>query len=59
MKRILIVDDAATIRLYYRTILEGAGFRVVEAMNGITAYAGSALLGDGSVLMILNLREVI
>jgi two-component system, chemotaxis family, chemotaxis protein CheY len=37
MKRILIVDDAATIRLYYRTILEGAGFGVAEAVNGIEA----------------------
>jgi two-component system, chemotaxis family, sensor kinase CheA len=28
-------------------------------LAGITAYAGSALLGDGSVLMILNIREVV
>ena len=28
-------------------------------LSGITAYAGSALLGDGSVLMILNIREVV
>ena len=28
-------------------------------MAGITAYAGSALLGDGSVLMVLNIREVV
>ncbi len=37
MKRILIVDDAATLRLYYRTILEGAGYHVVEAINGVEA----------------------
>lgn len=37
MKRILIVDDAATVRLYYRSILEGAGYRVAEALNGIEA----------------------
>ena len=35
MKRILIVDDAATVRMYYRTILENAGYQVVEAVNGI------------------------
>lgn len=35
MKRILIVDDAATVRMYYRTILEEAGYLVVEAVNGI------------------------
>jgi CheY-like chemotaxis protein len=26
MKRILIVDDAATVRMYYRSILEGANY---------------------------------
>ncbi len=36
-KRILIVDDAATVRLYHREILEAANFRVEEAMNGIEA----------------------
>lgn len=36
-KRILVVDDAATVRMYHRQILEGAGFVVVEAINGIEA----------------------
>jgi len=35
MKHILIVDDAATIRMYYRKILEPAGYNVQEAMNGL------------------------
>lgn len=35
MKRILIVDDAATVRMYHRAILETAGFAVDEAVNGI------------------------
>jgi two-component system chemotaxis response regulator CheY len=37
MKRILVVDDAATVRLYHRGILEGAGFAVHEAANGAEA----------------------
>ena len=37
MKRILIVDDAATVRMYHRNILESAGYVVEEAMNGIEA----------------------
>ena len=37
MKRILIVDDAATVRMYHRNILESAGYSVDEAMNGIEA----------------------
>ena len=37
MKRILIVDDAATVRMYHRNILESAGYSVEEAVNGIEA----------------------
>jgi two-component system chemotaxis response regulator CheY len=36
-RRILIVDDAATVRMYHRGILESAGYAVEEAMNGIEA----------------------
>ena len=37
MIRILIVDDAATVRMYHRQILESAGYAVAEAVNGIEA----------------------
>jgi len=37
MKRILIIDDAATVRMYHRNILESAGYVVEEAVNGIEA----------------------
>jgi len=37
MKHILIVDDAATVRMYHRSILEAAGYLIDEAMNGIEA----------------------
>jgi two-component system chemotaxis response regulator CheY len=36
-KRILIVDDASTVRMYHRAILESAGYTVEEAVNGIEA----------------------
>ncbi|WP_119679342.1 response regulator [Indioceanicola profundi] len=36
-RRVLVVDDATLVRLYYRTALEGAGFEVEEAINGIEA----------------------
>lgn len=35
--RILIVDDAGLVRMYYREALEGAGFDVDEALNGLEA----------------------
>ena len=36
-KKILVVDDASLVRLYYRSILESAGFQVAEALNGLEA----------------------
>lgn len=33
--RVLIVDDATVVRMYYRQILEAAGYGVDEAINGI------------------------
>jgi two-component system, chemotaxis family, chemotaxis protein CheY len=35
--RILVVDDASLVRLYYRQILEGPNFEVEEAFNGLEA----------------------
>ena len=34
-KRVLIVDDAALVRAYYRQALERAGYEVDEALNGL------------------------
>jgi two-component system chemotaxis sensor kinase CheA len=31
---------------------------MVGVLGGLSAYAGSALMGDGSVLMVLNIKEV-
>ena len=36
-KRVLVVDDANLVRLYYRSALESAGFEVAEALNGLEA----------------------
>lgn len=36
-KAVLVIDDASLVRLYYRSILEGAGYRVEEALNGLEA----------------------
>jgi two-component system, chemotaxis family, chemotaxis protein CheY len=34
---VLVVDDAATVRLYHTSLLADAGFRVAEAANGLEA----------------------
>jgi two-component system chemotaxis response regulator CheY len=33
--RVLVVDDATVVRLYYRQILEREGYEVDEAINGL------------------------
>ncbi|WP_433791670.1 response regulator [Actinoplanes sp. CA-252034] len=35
--RVLVVDDAATVRLYHTSLLSDAGFEVNEAANGLEA----------------------
>ena len=37
MKKILVVDDSVTVRLYHRHILQGAGYDIDEAENGMEA----------------------
>jgi two-component system, chemotaxis family, chemotaxis protein CheY len=36
-KRVLVIDDASLVRLYYRDALERAGYEVDEALNGLEA----------------------
>jgi two-component system, chemotaxis family, chemotaxis protein CheY len=35
--RVLVVDDAGLVRLFYRSALEACGFEVDEALNGLEA----------------------
>ncbi|MGB4497567.1 MAG: response regulator [Methylococcaceae bacterium] len=37
MKNILVIDDAATVRMYHCNILTAAGYQTDEAINGIEA----------------------
>lgn len=37
MKRILVVDDSVTVRMYHKQILQGAGYEIDEAENGMEA----------------------
>jgi len=36
-KTVLVIDDSSLVRLYYRSILENAGYHVEEALNGLEA----------------------
>lgn len=53
-KRVLVVDDAALVRLYYRATLERCGFHVEEALNGVEAL--EKLLAEPFDLMIVDVN---
>ena len=57
-KTILVVDDAALVRTYYRAILERAGFRVGEALNGLEALE-TLLAGTVDLLVVdINMPQM-
>ncbi len=58
MKRILIVDDAATVRMYHRSILEGEGYAVEEAINGIEALEKSLQQTFDLYLVDINMPKL-
>lgn len=53
-KRILVVDDASLVRLYYRDALVRAGYRVDEALNGLEAL--EKLLVEPVDLLIVDIN---
>ncbi len=53
-RNVLIVDDAATVRLYHSSILRAAGYDVAEAVNG---YEGlEAALSAGYSLLVVDVN---
>lgn len=58
MKRILIVDDAATVRMYHRNLLEAAGYAVEEAVNGIEALEKTLQLPFDLYVVDINMPKL-
>ena len=54
-KRILIIDDAALVRRFYRGPLQAAGFEVEEALNGLEALE-TLLQAPGFDLLIVDIN---
>jgi two-component system, chemotaxis family, chemotaxis protein CheY len=53
-RRVLVVDDGITMRLFYRSVLEAAGFVVEEAINGVEGY--EKVLTQPFDLMIVDIN---
>jgi len=58
MKRILLIDDAATVRMYHREILESAGYTVEEAWNGIEGLEKTLLEPFDLYLVDVNMPKL-
>jgi len=58
MKHILVIDDAATVRLFHRDILEAGGYAVSEALNGIEALEKSLQTDFDLYLVDVNMPKL-
>lgn len=57
-KRVLIVDDAALVRLYYREALERAGYEVDEALNGLEALEKVVFSAVDLLIVDINMPQM-
>ncbi len=58
MKHILVIDDAATVRLYHRNILEAVGYSVSEAINGIEALEKALMKSYDLYIVDVNMPKL-
>lgn len=54
-KKVLIVDDSLTVRLYHRQILQKEGYEIDEAENGMEALEKSQLKEYDLYLVDINM----
>jgi two-component system, chemotaxis family, chemotaxis protein CheY len=57
-ERILVVDDAGLVRAYYRDILERAGYRVDEALNGVEAMEKLLQVEANAIIVDVNMPQM-
>jgi two-component system chemotaxis response regulator CheY len=57
-KRVLVIDDAALARLYYRDALERAGFAVDEALNGLEALEKLLIAPADLLIVDVNMPQM-
>jgi two-component system chemotaxis response regulator CheY len=57
-KTVLVVDDAGLVRLYYRSTLQAADFRVEEALNGIEALEKLTAMAVDLLIVDVNMPQM-
>ena len=56
--RVLIVDDASLVRMFYGEALRGAGYEVDEALNGLEALEKLLIAPVGLVVLDVNMPRM-
>jgi len=56
--RVLVIDDAALVRLYYREALERAGYAVDEALNGLEALEKLLVAPADLLIVDINMPQM-
>jgi Response regulators consisting of a CheY-like receiver domain and a winged-helix DNA-binding domain len=57
-RRVLVVDDAATVRAYSRQVLESDGFVVDEAVNGIDGLEHALANPPDLLIVDINMQKM-
>lgn len=57
-KTVLVIDDASLVRLYYKSTLQAAGFRVEEALNGIEALEKLTVMPVDLLIVDVNMPHM-
>ncbi len=58
MARVLIVDDAPTVRMYHRQVIEALGVEVDEAENGVEALEKCLVRAFDLLLVDVNMPKM-
>jgi two-component system chemotaxis response regulator CheY len=58
MKKILVVEDSVTTRMYYRATLEDAGFEIAEAANGLEGLEMAMLAPYDLLIVDINMPKM-
>ena len=57
-QRVLVVDDASLVRMYYRDALESAGYVVDEALNGLEALEKLHMAPADLLILDVNMPQM-
>lgn len=57
-RRVLVIDDAGLVRLYYRDALTRAGYEVDEALNGLEALEKLLLAPADLLIVDINMPKM-